>query len=261
MAESFLRVGFFLDGYTLKKVNEYYRVHHRYHANLDFRGLKSWVQLQVHRYFNKSNRVVALETHYYHPQRNPHIYGRGAKGVFKLEFELLNAGYQVHYSDHVEEDGHLGPNMGLVEDAQMFAAYCEMNAVVLLSTQGQYAPLVDRLQKMGIPVLLLGWSFQYPKDNHLVHWKTDTCLRDRCAHYVAMEKILDRDLKNNVPPVGFFFQSGVSVVEFPGSGRRLFPGMKKAQGSSDRWTEIHSDRGNVRACFPASSASRCGRSR
>ena len=41
-----LRIGFFLDGYTLRKVNEYYRVHHRFHSRLDFRGLKSWVQMQ-----------------------------------------------------------------------------------------------------------------------------------------------------------------------------------------------------------------------
>jgi len=38
-----LRVGFFLDGYTLKKVNEYYRNHHRFRSQLDFRSLKSWV--------------------------------------------------------------------------------------------------------------------------------------------------------------------------------------------------------------------------
>ncbi|MCQ2102222.1 MAG: NYN domain-containing protein [Fibrobacter sp.] len=204
MSESLLRVGFFLDGYTLKKVNEYYRVHHRFHANLDFRGLKSWVQLQINRYFNKSRRVVELESHYYHPQRNPHIYSSSANGVFKLEFELRNAGYQVHYSDRLEDDGHLGPNLSLIEDALMFAVYCKMEAVVLLSTQGQYAPLADKLRIMGIPVLLLGWSFEYPKEERSIHWKTDTCLRDNCAHYVAMEKVIDRDPKVDVPPVGFF---------------------------------------------------------
>lgn len=228
MSENFLRVGFFLDGYTLKKVNDYYRNHHRYHSALDFRGLKSWVLLQVQKYFNKANRVVALESHYYHPLRNPHIHGYGMGGVLRLEYELLNAGYQVHYSDRVEENGRLGPNMGLIEDAQMFAAYCNMDAVVLLSTQGQYAPLADRLRLMGIPVLLLGWSFKYNKEEKSVHWKTDTCLRENCAHYVAMEKVLDRDPKTDVPPTGFFFQPVA---------------------------------GEVKACSPASSASRCGKSR
>ena len=38
---SVLRVGFFLDGYTLKKVNEYYLRYHRYHSRLDFKELKN----------------------------------------------------------------------------------------------------------------------------------------------------------------------------------------------------------------------------
>lgn len=204
MQESLLRVGFFLDGYTLKKVNEYYSKHHRFHACLDFRGLKSWVHLQIQRYFNKANRVVELESHYYHPQRNPHIYSKSANGVFKLEYELRNAGYQIHYSDRLEEDGHLGPNLALIEDALMFATYCKMGAVVLLSTQGQYAPLADKLRILGVPILLLGWSFEYPKNEHNVHWKTDTCLRDNCAHYVAMEKVVDRSPESDEPTVGFF---------------------------------------------------------
>lgn len=248
MQESLLRVGFFLDGYTLKKVNDYYRNFHRFHASLDFRGLKSWVQLQVHKYFNKANRVLELESHYYHPQRNPHIYGRGASGVFKLEFELKNAGYQIHYSDRLEENGHLGPNLSLIEDAQMFASYCHMDAVVLLSTQGQYAPLADKLRMLGVPVLLLGWSFEYPKADRRVHWKTDTCLRENCAHYVAMEKVLDRNPECDNPPVGLFLCPEI-------------PGTKKAQGSDDHWTRKSRVRLKTKACFPASSASRCGKSK
>jgi len=204
MSKKVLRVGFFLDGFTLKKVNEYYRIHHRFHSALDFYGLKSWVQLQVQRYFNKSNRVVVLESHYYHPARNPHIYSKSAKGILKLEHTLINAGYQVHFSDRPSDDGHRGPNMGLIKDAQIFASYCSMDAVVLLSTQAEYAPLADYLRVMGIPILLLGWSFQYLKNEKSVHWKTDTCLRENCAHYVAMEKILDHNPQTDIPPVGFF---------------------------------------------------------
>lgn len=277
MTGNCLRVGFFLDGYTLKKVNEYYRVHHRYHASLDLRGLKFWVQLQIQRYFNRANRVVALESHYYHPQRNPHIYARGVKGVFKFEFELMNAGYQVHYSDLPVDDGHMGPNLGLIKDAEMFAAYCDMDAVVLLSTQGQYVPLVDRLKKMGVPVLLLGWSFSYPKNSRYVHWRTDTGLRLRCAHYVAMERILDHDPANDIPPTGFFFRpqvgtapdvavgggdltcvtdDGLAVGCFADDG---LAGMKKAQGPNDLWAKCETPE-SIKACFPALSASRCGRS-
>lgn len=220
MAESLLRVGFFLDGYTLKKVNEYYRVHHRFHANLDFRGLKSWVQVQVNRYFNPDNKIVAMDSHYYHPQKNPHIYCKGRQGVFKLEFELHNAGYQIHYSDRVGDDGQPGPNLSLIEDAVVFASYCNMDAAVLLTTQGQYTSAADKLRSLGVPVLLLGWNFSYPKDKRSIHWKTDTCLRESCSHYVAMEKVVDRNPKSDQPPLGFFFQPAIKACSAASSASR-----------------------------------------
>ncbi|MCQ2107654.1 MAG: NYN domain-containing protein [Fibrobacter sp.] len=206
MPDKAIRIGFFLDGYTLKKVNEYYKVHHRFHSNVDFRGLKNWVQMQACKFFGASGGLVEMEAHYYHPYRNPHIYGRSVEGVLKLEHELRSAGIQVHYSDHEVETGQLGPNLGLMEDALLFASYSKMQAVVLLSTQGQYAPLPDRLRMMGVPTMLLGWDFIYPKKNRTIRWKTDTCLRRSCARYIAMEKVMDAGTESNVPPRGFFFQ-------------------------------------------------------
>lgn len=206
MLKKALRVGFFLDGYTLKKVNEYYSVHHRYHSKLDFRGLKNWVQMHLFKVFAGMGDTIEMECHYYHPHRNPHMYGHVVDGVLRLEHELNSVGFQVHYSARTEDDGMLGPNLGLMEDALLIASYHKMDVVVLLSTQGQFAPLPDRLRMMGIPTLLLGWDFVYPKGHRTVRWRTDTCLRETCAHYVAMEKIMDVDPKENVPPRGFFFQ-------------------------------------------------------
>lgn len=203
-----LRVAFFVDGFTLKKVNDYYRVHHRFHSKLDFRSLKAWVQQQVIRYFQAGQyRDLELESHYYHPYRNPHIFSGCHEGAIRLQHELESAGYCVHYSNFVPEEGPLGPNLSLMEDALLFAAFRKLDAVVLFSTQGEFAPLPNRLRQMGIPTLLLGWNFQYPKAKRHVYWKTDNCLRETCAHYVAMEKVVDRNPNSDQGPSGFFFQS------------------------------------------------------
>jgi hypothetical protein len=217
-----LRVGFFLDGYTLKKVNEYYRNHHRFRSQLDFRSLKSWVQMQSLKYFEAGKyRDLELEAHYYHPYRNPHIYREYHKGSIRLQHELEQAGYSVHFNPTAPVEGTLGPNMALMEDALLFAVYRKLDAVVLFSTQGQFAPLPSRLGLMGVPTLLLGWSFVYPKAKRNVYWKTDPCLRDRCAHYVAMEKVVDRTPNSKQGPSGFFFQ-----CEHPFERSHSAPGRK-----------------------------------
>lgn len=207
MPKDILRIGFFLDGFTLKKVNEYYKIHHRFHSKLDFRSLKAWVQLQALKYFKIcDNCDLQMESHYYHPYANPHVFTDKCEGTIRLEHELEAAGFRVHYNSRTPESGNFGPNLSLMEDALLFASFQKMNAIVLLSTQGQYAPLPDRLKIMGIPTLLLGWNFIYPKAKHSVRWKTDACLKETCAHYVAMEKVVDKDPNSTQAPTGFFFQ-------------------------------------------------------
>lgn len=187
-----LRLFFFVDGYTLKKVNEFYRFHHPFHCRLDFRALKNWARQEALRTFAPEASYALMDCHYYHPYKDPRMYG-GSWGLSCFERELRFAGYQIHYCDHVCREG-VRPNMSLLEDALTFASYHKMDAVVLLSTQGQYAPLPDRLRSMGLPTLLLGWQFSYTKDNRLVRWRTDPGLQELATRYVAMDRVAERSI-------------------------------------------------------------------
>jgi len=185
-----LRVFLFVDGFTLKKVNDYYRFHHPLRTKLDFRALKNWARREALRVFAPESRYALMDCHYYHPDRNPRLYG-GSHGLSCFARELRYAGFQIHYSEQVGPDG-IKPNMALLEDALLFASYRKMDAVVLLSTQGQYAPLPDKLRMMGLPMLLLGWNFQYVSENRNVKWKTDPYLQELSTYYVAMDRVVDR---------------------------------------------------------------------
>lgn len=187
-----LRLFFFVDGYTLKKVNEFYRFHHPFHSRLDFRALKNWARQEALRTFAPEASYALMDCHYYHPYKDPRMYG-GSWGLSCFERELRFAGYQIHYCDHVCREG-VRPNMGLLEDALTFASYHKMDAVVLLSTQGQYAPLPERLQLMGLPTLLLGWQFTYEKENRFVRWRTDPYLQEVSTYYVAMDRVAERSI-------------------------------------------------------------------
>ena len=56
------RIGFFIDGFTLKRVNEYYRYYHPYRSRLDFKGLKSWVKAEAAQVF-RTRGSVSMEAH------------------------------------------------------------------------------------------------------------------------------------------------------------------------------------------------------
>ena len=190
---SVLRVGFFLDGYTLKKVNEYYLKYHRYHARLDFKELKGWARDYAVRLFGREGCPVELESHYYHPyvKKVDSINSYVGDGMDRLERQLALAGFEVHYN--LPEDAEkLGPNMQLIEDAYLCAFYHKIDVLVLLSTQGQYSTLPERLRREGVPMLLLGWNFVYEKGNTKIYWKTDPCLRELSGYYVAMEDVAEK---------------------------------------------------------------------
>lgn len=183
-----LRIFFFVDGYTLKKVNEFYRFHHPFHARIDFRALKNWARREAMRVFAPRAHYALMECHYYHPCKNPGVCGR--YGLSSFMRELRYAGFQVHCCEQVMDGIH--PNMDLFSDALVFAGYHKMDAVVLLSTQGQYALLPDRLRLLGLPTLLLGWNFSYPKDNRMIRWQTDGGLMEASTYYVAMDRVAER---------------------------------------------------------------------
>ena len=84
-----------------------------------------------------------------------------------------------------------------------------------------YVTLCSLREEGYSPTLLLGWSFVYPKAKRNIYWKTDPCLRDRCAHYVAMEKVVDRTPNSKQGPSGFFFQ-----CEHPFERSHSAPGRK-----------------------------------
>lgn len=187
-----LRVGVFIDGFTFRKVNEYYRVHHTRHSPINFVGLKNWINHEVIKLF-KPQGLIHMESHYYHPYEDPRESGnKRYMGTLQFENRLVEAGIQMHYSS-MDLTELKRPNPDLMDDAVIFAMYKKIDVAVLLSTQGQYASLPPQLKTMGVPTILLGWNFEYPAANYMVKWHTDALLRERSSHYVPMEKVMGKE--------------------------------------------------------------------
>jgi hypothetical protein len=60
------RVGIFIDGFTFRKVNEYYRIHDSHHSPIDFMGLKHLDWSRGHKDIqaagNDSNGITLLSS-------------------------------------------------------------------------------------------------------------------------------------------------------------------------------------------------------
>ena len=186
------KVGFFVDGFTLRKVNEYYRNQVPECNGINLLGLKNWAAAQASRYF-WAGRSIEMMSHYYHPYRNPEEDNDFRhRGMMFFSGELAKAGFGVHFAE-VNYVKNLCPNMALKEDVLLYAQYKQLDALILASTQGQFAGLPERLARMHVPTLLLGWNFTYCNQNHEVHWHTDKDLRRESTYYIPMERVMEKN--------------------------------------------------------------------
>ncbi len=216
------KVGLFVDGFTLRKVNEYYRSLDPECSGINFIGLKNWVAVNAARHFWPGRQIQVLP-HYYHPYRHPDEDGRRQSGIIHFSYELSKAGFDVHFAS-VNYANDLCPNLELQNDALLYAEYRQIEALALVSTQGQYAELPTRLRKMEIPTLLLGWNFVYRNREREVHWHTDSNLRRTSTFYVPMEKIM-----NNRSDV---LANGLFLASRPTACRGAFSGFPKGMSRS-----------------------------
>lgn len=185
-------VMFCVDGFTFRRINDYYRDEHPRQGRLQPHGLKAWVRREIARHLGwaVSTDQLSLDCHFYHPYEDPRVRPASAQNVVgSLRFEetLQTAGFALHYTAE-ESVRRLRPNMDLPDDVLLAAVYAQVDALVLMSTQGQYADLPVRLRDLGVPTLLIGWEGTCStRAGDSVPWRTDRLLRRNATAYTGLE--------------------------------------------------------------------------
>lgn len=221
------KIGLFVDGFTLRKVNEYYRFQNPDCNGINLLGLKNWVAAQASRYF-WPNRPLEMMSHYYHPYRNPELDNDYRhRNIMHFADEIVKAGFSVHFAS-LDYAHSLCPNMALKEDALLYAQYNQLDALVLVSTQGQFGGLPSTLLKQKIPTLLLGWNFKYTNNDRTIHWHTDQNLRHESTYYIPMERIMDKEkASRDVLAQDLFLLPRMQTKVYPAASADFPRGMSK----------------------------------
>ncbi len=196
--QNLFRIGFFVDGFTFRKANDFYLHHHFARSRISAEGLKSFLLRQLQHYVPRGSSV-SIEAHYYHPHPNPaeSDYKR-FEGVLNFEEHLQQCGFQFHYRAKNSESFIHG-NTDLISDMKMLAHFEEIQLAVLVSTQGFYTDVAKFLRQHDIPLVLAGFDFSYHslEQQREVHWHTDNCLKEEAVEYFALEKVMEQAATSN----------------------------------------------------------------
>ncbi|MCY3674558.1 MAG: NYN domain-containing protein [Paracoccaceae bacterium] len=218
MRQQLIRIGIFYDGGYFAKVSDYYRFHNWRKARISIEGFHDFLREEIAGLIGvkrKSCRVVGA--HYYRGRypagdtdKNP---GR-LLGERKFDDALMKARVTTHYRPMGMipdgRDRERGIDVLLTLDAYDAAVYNKMDVIVLVTGDGDFVPLVERLNSSNCIVAVPAWDIKSPEGD--VSLRTSPDLLDVVPYPITMQKIEDSSKKNDPLVTGIFVNEGFKSV-------------------------------------------------
>ena len=215
-----LRIGVFYDGGFFHHISNYYRYAHPRKQRISVPGLHEFI------------RVHAAECEGVDPAYAHIVDAHFFRGCFsaqqtlareKLYTErlfddvLMNENVTTHYRP-IQGNSETGIDVWLSLEAYDLAMHKHYDLVVLIAGDSDFVPLVNKLNALGIRVMLLGWNFDYTDDDGTLH-QTTTSIRliNEVTYPVAMHEIMDVSEDTRDPVVRqLFVEQGPPMGRFGG---------------------------------------------
>jgi cold shock CspA family protein/uncharacterized LabA/DUF88 family protein len=161
-------IGVFYDGNYFQHISNYYAYHHERRARISVAGLHSFIR---HRAALEENTEFHLNTivdsHYFRGRLSAQeVSNEGNRLYFERLFDdiLMMEGVTTHYLPVRYIQGYRqerGIDVWLALEALELAYSKKYDVVCLVASDGDYVPLVRKLNTLGIRVMVLGWDFEY----------------------------------------------------------------------------------------------------
>lgn len=222
MENKLCRIAVFYDGTYFFKVSNYYLYQHDRKARLSFKGLHEFIVSEV----AKSEGMDAR-----HCQIVDAAYFRGRLSAQQAQEQ------EKLYSDRVFEDvlmranvtmfqRHLrsrqdggfeekGIDVWLALEAYEMASLKKYDVCVLVTGDGDFVPLVNKLNTLGSRVMLIAWDFSYEREGRTYTTHAATELIDRVNYPIMMDTEIDARERRKDPLIDGLFKEKTIVTAPP----------------------------------------------
>jgi cold shock CspA family protein len=222
MAEGKLtRIGIFYDGNFFFHVSNYYHYHHERRARISIGGLHAFVRQQVADCEKCDPRYCQIVDAHYFRGRLRAADAEDRDLLYKervFDDVLVREGVTTHYLPLTRE-GEKGIDVWLALEAYETAIYKRFDVVVLVVCDGDFLPLVRKLNTLGTRVMVLGWDFRYLDANsNERETRTAQVLLDEVTYPIMMHPIVEDRARQRDPLV-----NGLFVPRKEGGSNPLIP--------------------------------------
>ena len=209
------RIAIFYDGNFFLHVSNYYNYHHERKRRLSIAGLHEFIKAKVaEEEGTQPHQSAIVDARYFRGRlpaktaslkSNRLYYDRVFSDVLMAEY--IQSQHLPLRSNHgrLEEKGI---DVLLAVEAMSLAATDQIDVLVLITSDGDYVPLVRKLPTLGVRTMVLSWNFEYEEpDGRMSVTRTSADLVQWCTYPVDMVNIIEEPLEDEEALVEDLFVS------------------------------------------------------
>jgi cold shock CspA family protein/uncharacterized LabA/DUF88 family protein len=203
-----IRIGVFYDGDFFFHVSNYYNYHHDRRARISISGLHAFIREEVSRGEDVDVRFCHIvDAHYFRTRLRAS--DADDRDLLRKErtFDevLMREGVTTHYLPSAR-DGGKDMQVWLALEAFEQSIHKHFDVVVLIACDGDYLPLVRKVNTLGARVMVLAWDFSYVDHNGQEReTRTAQALLEAITYPVMMHQIIDDHGRQNDPEITGLF--------------------------------------------------------
>jgi cold shock CspA family protein/uncharacterized LabA/DUF88 family protein len=212
MENKICRIAVFYDGTYFNKVSNYYLYQHERRARVSIKGLHDFILAEVAKAEGVDARHCQIVDASYFRGR---LTAQQAQDQDKLmsdrlfEDVLMRADVTM-FQQHVmtRGDGSFEEkriDVWLALEAYEMASLKRYDVCVLLTGDGDFVPLVRKLNTLGSRVMLLGWDFSYERDGKVFRTYVSAALIEQANYPLMMDKVIDARERRADPMINNLF--------------------------------------------------------
>ncbi|MCS6934942.1 MAG: NYN domain-containing protein [Chitinophagales bacterium] len=211
---SLTKIGVFYDGNYFIHVSNYYAYQHERKSRISIGGLHDFIRYQVAEFEGTEERLCQIvDAHYFRGRLSAtEALNKGNTLYYDRVFDdiLSSEGVTTHYlpirTKPTGERQEKGIDVWLALEAFELAFYKRFNVLVLIASDGDYVPLIRKLNSLGTRVMVLSWDFEYTDENGNTRGtRTSQELLEEVTYPVSMHEIIENRIKKNEPIINNLF--------------------------------------------------------
>jgi len=195
------KIGVFYNGNYFLHVSNYYNYVHPKKRRLSISGIHNFISRWVANVDGIDERLcLVVDAHYFRSRLNAQEASqRGSQLYYERVFDdiLMSEGVTTHYLPVRNKFGRKedrGVEVWLAMEALELGIHKMFDVVVLIASDGDYVPLVRKLNTLGIRVIILSWNFEFMDDSgQRMVTKTSQDLLSEASYPIQMNEIIDNE--------------------------------------------------------------------